>query len=277
MTLMLLIGGLSLLFGMWQLGLLLQFYLGQRRDLYFYLDRVWLGMGRMGGSLSLIGASLIAVALLPTSLSRLSMALVSFTITIAWWIGAPTFLRWNPPRWVREFEASRPPDDLQAILQNGTAMLILRPGQFQRMVREAHGWESWVMTVTSPVPIALLDTYIKRVEMALQLNLSPLAVEAADQIIAYRGDHPMGYELRAKAHAHNHRYEEALADLARCIEIAPKSAVYYQQRARLYITLNQPKEALENLEIALCLKPDSSELLKLRETLLKHPLDKAVL
>lgn len=133
---------------------LAQYYIGQRRDLYFLpKERLWLfwqtAFGLMVGSLALV-CQLARIE--TTTASACCPGLLIYLLGMATlWIFLPALaFRWQPP-WVVRFEKELSPDDLHLFITNGTRMLQRYPGTFRRVINHAAGWEQWMMTVVRPV------------------------------------------------------------------------------------------------------------------------------
>ncbi|HLA45601.1 MAG TPA: hypothetical protein VJZ27_19285, partial [Aggregatilineales bacterium] len=110
-------------------------------------------------------------------------------------------------------------------------------------------------TVTERIPVAMLDMYQRRAELAIEYNLHPIAIKVATEIIKYRPDRATGYQLRARAYFGNQEFNKALNDLMICIRMQPHDARLYYQRARIYRLIMQPEAAAEDMRRARELLP----------------------
>jgi hypothetical protein len=259
----LVVGGGLLLIGTRMLGAVILFYLGQRRDLYFHPEGTWQGMARLGGTLVIMGGGMMLAAWLSDRVTIPVLLPLGAMVSIVWWIVIPWLTTLFPPQWLARLEKGRPPDDLEAILNNGATRLQTHPRLFRQIIRDPAGWESWLMTVTHALPIVLLESYRQRAELAMEYHLYPVAVRIAERIIHYRPDQALGYHLRARANEADRRYHAALADLTTCIAYEPANPLFYVQRARIYLILDEDLAALQNIEDALRLKPDCEDALAL--------------
>lgn len=131
---------------------LLQYYAGQRRDLYFLpKERLWLfwqaAFGLMIGSLALIWQMADS-----TSTSFCCPGLLIYLILmITVWIFLPVLAFQMPPLWVLKFEMEHTAEEIELFLTNGTRMLRRYPKSFRRVISHPVGWELWLMTVIRPV------------------------------------------------------------------------------------------------------------------------------
>lgn len=253
------IGIMLVVGGGWLLRIIILFYMGQRRDLYFREGRVWVGMGRVGGAMVTAGVGTLMMA----ALNLLSIASLTLIFTVLWWLLAPLAMQALPPSWLRVFEQEHTPRDLNAIRQHGVGMLVAEPARFRMVIRNLDGWEAWLMSVQSDMPKIILDAYIRRAEIAMQHNLLPLAHEAADYIIKYRPDSDQGYALRAQIHLKNFKFAAAAADYAASARLAPHRADYFLGLARAQLKLYQFEDALAALNHAKQLAPEDETIANL--------------
>ena len=251
------LGVILVLVGMRILSNVVLFYRGVQREMYFSPAKAWIGMARLGGALVIMGISLTAAYLLVNVVENWTVVLAGVAVGVAWWGWSPLWIAMNPPRWVRHLESEHPKPDLDAILQNGSAMLIHRPQQFRRIIRDEVGWETWITTVTGFFPLMTLDTYIERARQAMALELFPIAVSAAGEVIRFRPNQALGYELRAEAHFRNHQYDKARQDYDTAIQLEPERGDLYYERARLHLILGHSAASVADLELALAI--DSSQ------------------
>lgn len=265
MIFLMVVGAGMLLSGGWMLWSVLQFYAGTRRELYFHPNRAWVGTARLGGLLFINGGGLVSLGILGQQGQAPFILGGCFFLVIVWWIGLPLALELLPPRWLHDLEQGRSPEDLEAIRLNGAAMLTRQPDRFRSMIRDAAGWENWLMTVTEPIPLAMLEMLVRRAQFAMQHNLHPIAISAAEEIIRYRPNQALGYYLRALAHLRNHQHADALDDLNACLRFQPHDAELYIQRGRIYLMLGQVRAGLADLDHAQTLRPDDPQIRMLQE------------
>lgn len=265
MIILLLMGAGIFAIGLYTLIPVFLFYVGQRRDLYFHPETTWMSLTWWGGAQILAGSGLIAVAL------RFEGTLMVFLMTtgfiVVWWIISPPLLKRFPPGWIREFEKNRSPLEVDAVRQNGSALLHSYPRIFRQVLH--YDWEVWLMTVTHLPPIASLKVYERRAQQAIEHRVFPVAVIAANTIIKHRPDIPLGYELRAQAYFRDHKYQYALDDLTIVLEKQPHHADSYYLRARIYMIMEQPQQAVSDLNRAIELLPEEARFYTLRAAALK--------
>lgn len=265
MIILLAIGASVFAAGIYTLIPIIQFYVGQRRDLYFHPETTWMTITWWGGVQLLIGSGLMAVALLLDFDGTALVFLLTLGLIVTWWVLSPPLLRRFPPRWISEFEKGRSPTEIEAVRQNGSALLRTHPKAFRQVLYHPAGWDMWLMTVTSLIPMASLEVYERRAQQAIAHNLFPIAVVAANRIIHYRPDKPLGYELRAQAYLKDHQYNRALQDFSIVLEKKPHDAEAYYQRARIYMIMELPEQAMDDLNRAVELLPGEARFHTLRE------------
>lgn len=73
-------------------------------------------------------------------------------------------------------------------------------------------------------------------------------------------------DLRGQAASHfsEQRYEEAVADYEKAIELNPTNALFYAKRGQCYLKLRKPNACIRDCERALTLNPDSAAAYKYR-------------
>ena len=69
------------------------------------------------------------------------------------------------------------------------------------------------------------------------------ALEAASQTVAAEPDSPDVYSDRACVNVELEQYEEAISDLTKAIELAPRDPEFHQQRATVYLAMGRDLEA----------------------------------
>lgn len=266
MILALLIGAILFAIGVRLLRTVLLFYLGQRRDLYFHEARAWMGHARLGGALCIMGGGLFGVAGYGQELAASGIIFGSLAIAVVWWLTLPAIIRLLPPLWLKDFEVNHSREDIEAVIQNGQAMLFLYPKAFPQIIRDQVGWETWLLTVTGMVPMVNLELYRLRALQAMERKLYPIAIVAADNIIKYRPDQALGYKLRAQAYFYDFRYDKAITDYTIAIQLQPNDIDLYYYRARMLLIMDAPAAALEDINRALGIEPGHGRLLDLRKS-----------
>lgn len=133
---------------------LLQYYTGQRRDLYFLpRERLWLfwqvAFGLMVGSLGLIWQ--IGLNLRSTEAECCPGLIVYLLLMVALWVYLPVIAFHLQPRWVLQFETEHTPEEIDLFVTNGTRMLRRYPKTFRSIISDPVGWELWIMTVIRPI------------------------------------------------------------------------------------------------------------------------------
>jgi hypothetical protein len=253
--------------GFYRIAVTVLFYLGQRRDIYFNEDDplFWYAQGcsALFFDLAMVYLTGAAINQGVTPLSCLSTAL--FTVIYASVVVALPLTSRFPPRWVRDLEASRTPEELANIRDLGRFHLEKYPRMFKAVINTHHGWESWLLTIIHPVPLPVLRRYAMRGEHALGNNLHETASTIADDIVAERPDLSVGYLLGAHVYIKNHQFDDAVTLLDTCIALEPHNVDFYLQRARVHLVRNQMEAAFRDMETVSALQPDNERLAVLRE------------
>ncbi len=267
MIFLILMGAGVMALGLYTLMPVILFYAGQRRDLYFHPETTWRSMAKWGGVQLIGGLSLLAIGV--ATQGFFFIFITAMSLFAVGWFGGDWLLQRFPPRWVREFEESRPPQELEAVRQNGIALMRSYPQAMRLILRSPDGWDTWMLTVTHLIPMASLEVYERRARQAIVHHLYPVAVVAANNIIHFRPDIAHGYVLRAEAYFKDHKYALALADLSIVLDKQPHDAEQLYQRARIHMILEQPHAAIADLNRAVEIAPQESRFLTLRETAYK--------
>ncbi len=132
---------------------LIQYFTGQRRDLYFLpRQRLWLFWQTAGW---LMVGSLALVCRL-SQFQQVNSACcpglgVYFIGLVGMWMFLPgTALHWQP-YWVAQFEAEHTPEEIELFITNGTRLLQRYPQSFRRVIRHPVGWDLWLLTTVRTV------------------------------------------------------------------------------------------------------------------------------
>ena len=99
--------------------------------------------------------------------------------------------------------------------------------------------------------------YAERAFDAYQTEKYEKAIEDYDKAIELDLNNPYHYYYRAQARSELRQYKEAIADFSKAIEFDPKDSDNYVQRAKVRVELRQYKEAISDYDKAIELKPDS--------------------
>jgi tetratricopeptide (TPR) repeat protein len=106
-----------------------------------------------------------------------------------------------------------------------------------------------------------------RTDLGWVLMEDIILVEDAEKIMSERIENhasAFAYRARATARAHYGKYEDALADFTRAIELEPKSAMVYCERSGVLFKLARIDDAIDDLSSALQLDPDNDRYLSVR-------------
>lgn len=111
-------------------------------------------------------------------------------------------------------------------------------------------WELWTDAPDEPAQELLDEGMSKR----SSYNFAG-AIEEFDRLIAYCPDYAEGYNQRAFANFLAERYEPALVDLNKAIEITPNHVAAISGKALTLMNLDRIDEARDALKAALALNP----------------------
>lgn len=95
------------------------------------------------------------------------------------------------------------------------------------------------------------------------------AQSEADAYINKKPNESRAYKIRAHILFAQKKYNDALADFNKVVELSPKSANALVDRAGVYFVLEDYDNALADIEAALQLKPNSAFALLLKESILE--------
>jgi tetratricopeptide (TPR) repeat protein len=263
-------GAVVALPGLRWLFLLLLFYQGQRRDLYFRRDQNWKRLAQLGSASLLYGLSIVTFGM------RFYMVLMDFVSCCTFFLMlglvayAPALLKRYPPPWLRRLEDARSDYELAIVIEYGRAMLGTYPETFRQIIRAEDGWETWLLTIIEPDPMSRFDFHIIQAENALGNRNFQVARVIADDIIRTRPDRALGYQLRARALLGDYRFAEAAQAYDICIEMEPHNVDFYYRRARVHLMLDDMDAAHADLQRASELAPDDERLRVLRDIAAKR-------
>lgn len=133
---------------------LIQYFAGQRRDLYFMpKERLWLfwqvASGFMIGSLALV-CRLAQIEQTSAAVCCPGVVIYLILLVLVWAFLPGLALLWRP-RWVIKMELELAPDDIELLVVNGTRMLQRYPKSFRSVISHPTGWELWMLTAVRPV------------------------------------------------------------------------------------------------------------------------------
>lgn len=143
-----LLGILLILTSTYDLSVVGQFYLGNRRDLYFAnrSGRRWDERARHGTGFLLVGISILLTSVFGSRYYGL-IHIMTLLLLIFWFSASFSILGWMRPFWVREFETGRSFAEIQRIHQQGAKYLERFPKTFPLIINTHSGWDVWIMTV----------------------------------------------------------------------------------------------------------------------------------
>ncbi|MCW5771067.1 MAG: tetratricopeptide repeat protein [Rhodospirillaceae bacterium] len=101
----------------------------------------------------------------------------------------------------------------------------------------------------------LATMYYTRADFHSQMRKYDLAIADYTKAIEIMPDHAAAYGDRAVAYALEKKYTEALDDLSRCEFLVPKSPIPYFNRGRVYELMGNKPEAIAQYRKALELAP----------------------
>lgn len=73
-----------------------------------------------------------------------------------------------------------------------------------------------------------------------------------------------GFRSQAATHFSEQRFEEAVSDYEKAIELNPTNALFYAKRGQCYLKLHKPNACIRDCDRALTLNPDSAAAYKYR-------------
>jgi len=101
-----------------------------------------------------------------------------------------------------------------------------------------------------------LNKYYNRGNVYRHMGKYEQAIEEYNRVIELDSEYTNAYFFRGIIHWNLGKYEQALEDYDRVIQINPKHAVAYNNRGDSYLKLGQYEQAIENYEQAIQLDPE---------------------
>ncbi len=135
---------LGMVAGIGLMLLVVQFYRGQRREVYLMYGRTWTFIAGLGATMVLW-----CIIGMISQLAGATGSIVAMLLCISptFWLAFSTMFLMLPPLWLREFEKERSPFEIMLAINNAQVLLRKYPRAFRQTIRQRDGWELWLLTL----------------------------------------------------------------------------------------------------------------------------------
>jgi hypothetical protein len=205
-----------ILMGLFTFYRIVLFYVGRRRDFYFIEWRTNLPLS---SGLTLVGLLILSVVVIEHWPVTIFLSIVAGSSGLLLTIWMMNKVKGGfAPVWVQEFEYQRPPDDVEAVVAYGTHLLMVAPRHFRSVVNQQVGWDTWLLTVTNPLPLPVAVEEVHRLIALAELHA---AFRLADALVEQHPRQPDAYCIRAESLLALEQFEAARQDIMRTLTLQP--------------------------------------------------------